>query len=146
MLSARLIKKLEGIEKCSQPGKDLRLQPKTWEQIDLLPNTYVYAARTEILERMAAQKCEYCGKEDGYFEVHHVRKLADLKDGKEKWEKLMSARRRKTVVLYVECHDLLHAGRLPSWRVSMYERSGEPCAVKAASTVRRGAHACTSGV
>jgi group II intron reverse transcriptase/maturase len=123
--------------------KDLNLQPKTWEKIDQLPNTYVYAGRTEILERLAAEICEYCGKEDGYFEVHHVRKLADLKDGKEKWQKQMSARRRKTMVLCVECHDLLHAGILPSWRASMYERSGEPCAFKEASTVRRGAHACT---
>jgi group II intron reverse transcriptase/maturase len=126
--------------------RDMKTQPKTWEKADQLPNTYVYAGRTEILERMAAQKCEYCGKKDGYFEVHHVRKLADLKDGKERWQKLMSARRRKTMVLCVECHDLLHAGRLPSWRDSMYERSGEPCAVKAASTVRRGTHACTPEV
>jgi hypothetical protein len=29
---------------------------------------------------------------------------------------------------------------------SMYERSGEPCAVNAARTVRREAHACTSEV
>ncbi len=87
-----------------------------------------------------------CGQEDGYFEVHHVRKLSDIKDGKEKWQKLMIARRRKTMVLCVECHDLLHAGKLPSWRSSMYERSGEPCAVNTARTVRRGAHACTSEV
>src|SRR6266498_733719 len=126
--------------------KDLKPEPKAWEKADLLPNTYAYAEQTEILRRMAARQCEYCGKEDGYFEVHHVRKLADLKDGKERWQKLMSARRRKTMVLCVECHDLLHAGKLPSWRASMYERSGEPCAVKAASTVRRGAHACTPEV
>lgn len=126
--------------------RDLKPQPKTWEKIDQLPNTYVYAGRTEILDRMAARTCEYCGKEDGYFEVHHVRKLADLKDGKEKWQKLMSARRRKTMVLCVECHGLLHVGKLPSWRASMYERSGEPCAFKGASTVRRGTHACTPEV
>ena len=126
--------------------KDLKPEPKAWEKADQLPNTYAYAAQTEILRRMAARQCEYCGKEDGYFEVHHVRKLADLNDSKERWQKLMSARRRKTMVLCVECHDLLHAGKLPSWRASMYERSGEPCAVKAASTVRRGAHACTPEV
>jgi group II intron reverse transcriptase/maturase len=122
--------------------KDLRPEPKTWEKIDLLPNTCNYERRTEILERMNAQICEYCGQEDGYFEVHHVRKLSDIKDGKEKWQKLMIARRRKTLVLCVECHDLLHAGKLPSWRRSMNERSGEPCAFNGASTVRRGTHAC----
>jgi len=36
--------------------------------------------------------------------------------------------------------------KLPSWRASMYERSGEPCAFKGASTVRRGTHACAQEV
>jgi hypothetical protein len=126
--------------------KDLVLEPKTWEKIDLLPDTRIYERRSEILDRLNARICEYCGQEDGYFEVHHVRKLSDMKDGKEKWQKLMIARQRKTMVLCVECHDLLHAGKLPSWRSSMYERSGEPCAVNTARTVRRGAHAYTSEV
>lgn len=106
--------------------KDLTPQPRTWKEIDLRPSTYGYGRETEILQRMAAQICEYCGREDGYFEVHHVRKLSDIKGGKEEWQKLMIARRRKTMVLCVECHDLLHAGRLPSWRRSMKERS-ESC-------------------
>jgi hypothetical protein len=58
--------------------KDLTLEPKTWERVDLLPNTCSYERRTEILERMNAQICKYCGQEDGYFEVHHVRKLSDI--------------------------------------------------------------------
>jgi group II intron reverse transcriptase/maturase len=122
--------------------KDLIPAPKTWEKIDLFPNTRSYERRTETLERVNARRCEYCGQEDGYFEVHHVRKLSDMKEGKEQWQKLMIARHRKTMVLCVECHDLLHAGKLPSWRLSMYERGGEPCAVNAARTVRREAHAC----
>jgi group II intron reverse transcriptase/maturase len=126
--------------------KDLTPEPKTWEKIDLLPDTRIYERRSEILDRMNAQICEYCGREDGYFEVHHVRKLSDMKDGKEQWQKRMIARQRKTMVLCVECHDLLHAGKLPSWRSTMYERSGEPCAVNAARTVRREAHACTPEV
>jgi group II intron reverse transcriptase/maturase len=126
--------------------RDLTLQPKTWKEVDTLPNTYKFDRRTEILERISAQMCEYCGKEDGYFEVHHVRKLSDLKDGKEKWQKLMIARQRKTLVLCVECHNQLHAGKLPSWKLSIYERSGEPCAFKGASTVRRGVYACAQEV
>ncbi|MGK5095043.1 hypothetical protein WDW89_23915, partial [Deltaproteobacteria bacterium TL4] len=39
-----------------------------------------------------------------------------IKDGKENWQRLMIARRRKTLVLCVECHDLLHRGKLPDWR------------------------------
>jgi len=122
--------------------KDLIPIPKTWEKIDLVPNTRIYERRTEILERLNAHRCEYCGQEEGYFEVHHVRKLSNIKEGQERWQKLMMARQRKTLVLCVECHDLLHAGKLPSWRVLVHERGGEPCAVNAARTVRREAHAC----
>jgi predicted HNH restriction endonuclease len=44
-------------------------------------------------------------------EVHHIRKLADLK-GKSWWERQMIERKRKTMVLCRECHDELHAGKL----------------------------------
>jgi len=79
-------------------------------------STTIYGKSTELLERMNAGKCEYCGKEKGYFEVHHVRKLKDIKDGKDPWQIHMIQRKRKTLVLCVECHHLLHAGKLPSWR------------------------------
>jgi RNA-directed DNA polymerase len=61
--------------------------------------------------RLEAHLCEFCGKSGGYFEVHHIRKRKDVK-GKEAWERIMIARRRKTMVLCHECHDLLHAGKL----------------------------------
>jgi group II intron reverse transcriptase/maturase len=101
--------------------KDLKPKPETWNKVDLKPDTHTYKARTEILERMNAQRCEYCGKEKGYFEIHHVGKLANIKDGKEPWQKMMIARNRKTMVLCIGCHNLLHAGRLPSWRKAIYE-------------------------
>lgn len=68
-------------------------------------------ARTSLINRMNAKRCEFCGTEEGNFEVHHVRKLKDLK-GKSKWEKLMISRQRKTLILCVNCHDKLHAGKL----------------------------------
>jgi len=71
-------------------------------------------------------KCEYCGKEEGYFEVHHVKKLANIQKGVETWKRLMMARKRKTLVLCVECHDRLHAGTLPD--VRGLKLGGEPCA------------------
>jgi hypothetical protein len=43
--------------------------------------------------------------------VHHVRRLKDLQ-GKEWWEQVMSYRKRKTMILCIECHDLLHAHKL----------------------------------
>lgn len=45
------------------------------------------------------------------IEIHHVKKLRDLK-GKKQWERLMIARKRKTLALCVRCHDRLHAGEL----------------------------------
>ena len=37
----------------------------------------VYSVRSEVVQRLLAQKCELCGTE-GRCQVHHVRKLADL--------------------------------------------------------------------
>lgn len=70
--------------------------------------------RTEILKRLLANTCEQCGSKDN-IEVHHIRKLSDLKKNgrKEKpdWIKLMAAMKRKTLVLCRVCHRNLHAGR-----------------------------------
>jgi len=85
-------------------------------EVDKPPFTFHYTRGSELLQRMEANKCEYCEKEGGYFEVHHVRKLADIKDGREPWKILMSARQRKTLVLCIECHDRLTAGTLPDRR------------------------------
>lgn len=79
---------------------------------DSLPNVEMYICnRTSLEQRLLANICEYCGKDHGKMEVHHVKKLKDLK-GKKKWEKHMIARKRKTIVLCDECHDKLHAGKL----------------------------------
>lgn len=70
-------------------------------------------ARTEILERLAAEACEVCGR-PGKCEVHHIRKLAPLlqRTNLSGWQKLMAMKRRKTLVLCRACHDKLHAGKL----------------------------------
>lgn len=95
-----------------------QLKRPTSVSMDNVPNTAKYSGRTELIERMLAQRCEYCGTREGSFEVHHVRKLKDIKDGTETWKRLMIARNRKTLVICVECHDLLHAGKLPDSRCS----------------------------
>ncbi|RRN98407.1 reverse transcriptase domain-containing protein [Pectobacterium aquaticum] len=84
--------------------------------INQLPNIYKYSSRTELLDRMSATCCEYCGTKTGYLEVHHVRKLKDIKDGTEPWKRLMIARNRKTLVLCKDCHVDLHRGTLPAGR------------------------------
>jgi group II intron reverse transcriptase/maturase len=68
--------------------------------------------RTEILERLLADQCENCGSQDG-CQVHHVKKISDLKAWKDRpnWADLMIIRSRKTLVLCRKCHTDLHAGR-----------------------------------
>jgi group II intron reverse transcriptase/maturase len=76
---------------------------------------YYPSSRTQLEQRRAARQCEYCETKEGYFEIHHIKALKDL-EGKKTWEKLMIAKCRKTLVLCVQCHDLLHAGKLPDRR------------------------------
>jgi retron-type reverse transcriptase len=92
-------------------------KPSLYDPDTIIVDTFMnYNKRTTLEQRIAANECEYCGKQDGYFEVHHIRKLKDISKGKANWQKQMIAMRRKTLVLCVECHDKLHAGRLPDNR------------------------------
>jgi len=96
--------------------KDVKREVIFDNEVDNPPLTFKYTSGSELSKRMDANKCEYCEREGGYFEVHHVRKLADIKDGKQPWQKLMIARKRKTLVLCVDCHHKLTAGKLPDRR------------------------------
>ena len=65
-------------------------------------------SRNSFEERLKARKCELCGTEDSkHYEIHHVNKVKNLK-GKETWEQIMIARRRKTIVVCRECHKKIH--------------------------------------
>ena len=67
---------------------------------------------TTFEERLAAHKCELCGTTDAnYYEIHHIHKLKDLK-GKEQWEKVMIAKRRKTMVVCLSCHYKIHGRKM----------------------------------
>jgi group II intron reverse transcriptase/maturase len=80
---------------------------------DQRPKTQHYG-RSEIIQRMLADECEICGSREN-VEVHHIRKLADLKvkggRAKPPWAELMAKRRRKTLVVCHKCHLAIHAGR-----------------------------------
>jgi group II intron reverse transcriptase/maturase len=91
--------------------KQLKTEKVTYGQVDLIPKTWMYQSRNELARRLLADQCEWCGIRGTQVEVHHVRKLGNLK-GKAPWERQMIERRRKTMVLCVECHDELHAGTL----------------------------------
>lgn len=76
--------------------------------------------RHQILKRLAADKCELCEQpwnSANTLEVHHVRKLKDIKQKYARrgqnipqWVLRMSSLRRKTLVVCQKCHDEIHAG------------------------------------
>ncbi len=77
---------------------------------DTIPSTIIVAATTSLIDRLKAQQCELCGANEN-LEMHHIRKLKDLK-GKEPWEILMIARRRKTMAVCQQCHKKIHYGKI----------------------------------
>ncbi len=85
-----------------------------WVKIDDNLANHIWNGRSEVVQRLLAQKCEICGATDN-IEVHHVRKLADIqqKGCKERpeWMLKMSARKRKTLVVCRQCHEKIQYGR-----------------------------------
>jgi group II intron reverse transcriptase/maturase len=73
--------------------------------------------RSDLIRRLQADTCEICGSHDR-CEVHHVRKLSDLKKrwagrkSKPEWVKRMIALRRKTLIVCYECHRSIHNGSI----------------------------------
>jgi hypothetical protein len=88
-----------------------RQENVTEGNFDSVPNRYFRTSPSSLVMRLKAKKCEWCETEDVDLEIHHVRKLKDLK-GKAAWERAMIGRKRKTMALCPHCHDLLHAGKL----------------------------------
>jgi group II intron reverse transcriptase/maturase len=85
------------------------------ERAILVDNPEVkWGGRTELVKRILADTCEQCGSKK-QVEVHHIRALKDLNKytGRERpeWVKKMAMRKRKTLVLCLECHHRLHAGK-----------------------------------
>jgi hypothetical protein len=94
-------------------GLSLKTQPfKVIE--DLVVNQDRTISRNELVQRLMADECELCGSRDRVVS-HHVRKLADLKvKGRKEipiWKQVMSARKRKTLIVCHDCHTAIHAGR-----------------------------------
>ncbi|MCM1237134.1 MAG: reverse transcriptase domain-containing protein [Ruminococcus flavefaciens] len=80
------------------------------EASDMIPDmTMIHKhTRSTFESRLKAKTCELCGcTESRQFEIHHVNKLKNLK-GKEPWEVMMIAKRRKTMVVCYECHKKIH--------------------------------------
>jgi len=100
-------------------------------QCDTIPETVIITGgRNSLIARLQLQVCELCGATDK-LEMHHVRKLKDLK-GKSDWEKRMIARRRKTLAVCSKCHSKID----PDRRIKTELISGEPDTGRLVSPVR----------
>ena len=64
--------------------------------------------KTTIRHRLATGICELCEKSCGTHEIHHASSLKELK-GNNAWEKIMLSKRRKTLMVCVECHKKIHS-------------------------------------
>ena len=108
-------------------GIELRWHKNTI--LDDQPRMVYNGYRSELVDRLLTQKWELCGTEEGPFQVHHVRKLADLErpgqGEKPPWVKKMASRRRKTLVACQRCHEDIHRER-PQQRRSKKSVTGEP--------------------
>jgi len=73
------------------------------------------AKRTELIQRLLADQCELCGSNE-QVQVHHTRALKDLiQPGRKEVPAhvfVMSARKRKTLVVCLRCHTAIHHGKL----------------------------------
>jgi hypothetical protein len=103
--------------------KHLETQKVSFSNLDSIAEVHhLTLSKNELINRLEANRCEYCGKETPTCQVHHVRKLSNLKKKPKPWlwEKIMIARNRKTLILCAgtkeSCHELLHAGKLPDNR------------------------------
>lgn len=73
--------------------------------------------RCQLLTRLNADMCELCGRTDTQVQVHHVRKLKDVKKkyarrgrAVPEWVLRMASINRKTLVVCKPCHMAIHAG------------------------------------
>jgi group II intron reverse transcriptase/maturase len=103
---------------------------------------------SDTIDRLMKQRCEMCGVEAeeenlSRIQSHHVHKLDDLnKKGKKplaEWKKAMIARQRKTLIVCIECHQDITAGRpLRRLNAKTATGTGELHDAKVSRAVRRG--------
>jgi hypothetical protein len=118
--------------------KDLKQPMPNNSQLDVQPNAFIWTlSRSEVIKRLNRKQCEYCETTEGPFEVHHIRKLKEVAKGKELWQRMTSARHRKTLILCQTCHHRLHAGTLPDKDHLRKGVKGEPTTLKGVRSVLR---------
>jgi len=101
--------------------KDHIIPSNVHSSVDDRPSLqWLKLSRTELVQRINANCCEYCGKQGGYMEVHHIRAMKDVLGKTQLWQLMMSSMNRKTMVLCIDCHRELHSRNgLPNWRAKV---------------------------
>ena len=79
-----------------------------FDNVSELPQFSKYAKTNTLKQRVERHTCELCQKDCRNLVIHQVKKLKDLK-GNTEWVLLMRKRRRKTLVVCPECHNLIHS-------------------------------------
>jgi len=62
----------------------------------------------ELLGRMVRRRCELCRQVQTGVEAHQVKNLGALDPAGPPWERNMARRRRKTLMVCVNCHTMIH--------------------------------------
>lgn len=93
-----------------------------WAKVNDTPTQPIYSGRSELLQRLLREQCEICDSTQN-IEVHHIRKLADLKGRngqlkKSKGAEIMAKRRRKTLIVCQKCHNDIHYGKYDGEKIS----------------------------
>ena len=78
-----------------------------FEDVDILPNYKRYDKPNSLARRLRANKCEICGAITDELHMHHVKRLKDL-TGKNEFELMMLAKRRKSLALCQKCFNKSH--------------------------------------
>lgn len=90
------------------------LDLRSWrrpEVDDVTVGARLAQSTNDLIDRLKAGECEACGDRSGPFEMHHLRRLKDLRsEPLTIWKR--SSRRRKTIVLCRACHLAVHSNRL----------------------------------
>jgi hypothetical protein len=83
---------------------------KTLVCSDIIPThrRYTDTPNSTIWTRLRTNICELCGATDKEnYEVHHISALKKL-EGTRPWERIMLAKRRKTLIVCEDCHNAIH--------------------------------------
>jgi hypothetical protein len=78
-----------------------------FEDVDILPNYTRYSNPNSLARRLKSNKCEMCGEHSDELHMHHIKRLKDL-TGRNEFELMMTAKRRKSLALCSNCFTKAH--------------------------------------